>query len=366
LRGHFKSRQIRTQDALALTGEASFDLDRYEHFSYLVDSRWERRLSVAPLKAIVGFSLYHSFLSPEYLDQAAAGICSFPPACLRLFVLASLGSRCVEEVTVAVPDGGTLKRKEAPMAERTSGSKFVPGTYAKPRPSAPELANRYIREWDEKHRGTKAKETAAVACPPTICISRKLGSGAVEIAELVAEKIGYRVVDQQILQHIATNASLSEKTVAIFDERYPGKISELVTLAFGEKAFIKSDYAKHLFSSVYAIAALGPTIFVGRGVHLLLSREKVFAVRIISSEQFRVQRLVSLMNISKEEAAKQISELDRQQAAFFKEVFNKKDASPYEFDMVINCDYIKEPRSAAEIILSAFRTKFGVSETRGR
>ena len=252
------------------------------------------------------------------------------------------------------------------MAERASSSKYVPGTYAKPKPSASEMANRYIREWDEKRRDTREKEPQAVEYPPTLCISRKLGIGAVEIADLVAQKIGYRVVDQQILQHIATHASLSEKTVAIFDERYPGKITELVTLAFGEKAFIKSDYAKHLFSSVYAIAALGPTIFVGRGVHLLLSREKVLAVRIISSDHFRIQRLVSLMNISKEEAAKQISELDRQQKAFFKEVYNKKDASPYEFDLVINCDYIKEPRSAAEIILRAFEMKFQLPETGGR
>jgi cytidylate kinase len=246
------------------------------------------------------------------------------------------------------------------MAERASGSKFVPGTYAKPRPSAPEMASRYVREWDEKRLDRKAKEPQMVEFPPTICISRKLAIGAVEIADLVAEKIGYRVVEQQILQHIATHASLSEKTVAVFDERYPGKITELVTLAFGEKTFIKSDYTKQLFSSVYAIAALGPTIFVGRGVHLLLSREKVLAVRIISSVQFRVQRLVSLMKISKEEAAKQIRELDQQQTAFFKEVYNKKDASPYEFDLVINCDYIKEPRSVAEIILRAFREKFGL------
>jgi cytidylate kinase len=252
------------------------------------------------------------------------------------------------------------------MAEYASGSKYVPGTYAKHRPSAPEMATRYIREWDEKRIDRKAKESQAVEYPPTICISRKLGIGAVEIADLVAEKIGYRVVDQQILQHIATNASLGEKTVAIFDERYPGKITELVTLAFGEKAFIKSDYTKHLFSSVYAIAALGPTIFVGRGVHLLLSREKVLAVRIISSVQFRVQRFVSLMKISKEEASKQISELDRQQAAFFKEVYNKKDASPYEFDLVINCDYIREPRSVAGIILRAFKEKFALPETGGR
>jgi hypothetical protein len=246
------------------------------------------------------------------------------------------------------------------MAERASDSKYIPGTYVKHKPSAPEMATRYVREWDEKRIEKRGKEPALAEFPPTICISRKLAVGAVEIADLVAEKIGYRVVDQQILQHIATHASLSEKTVAIFDERYPGKIAELVTLAFGEKAFIKSDYTKQLFGSVYAIAAFGPTIFVGRGVHLLLSREKVLAVRIICSDHFRVQRLVSLKTISKEEAAKEIRELDRQQAAFFKEVYNKKDASPYEFDLVINCDHIKEPRSVAEIILSAFKEKFGL------
>jgi cytidylate kinase len=251
------------------------------------------------------------------------------------------------------------------MAEHASTSTYVPGTYPKLRPSAPEMANRYIREWEEKRRPPKEKEGHAVEYPPTICLSRKLGIGAVEIADLVAEKIGYRVVDQQILQHIATNASLSQKTVSMFDERYPGKIAELVTLAFGEKAFIKSDYTKHLFSSVYAIAALGPTIFVGRGVHLLLARDRVLAVRIISSDQFRIQRLGSFMKISEEEAEKQVKELDRQQRAFFKEVYDKKDASPYEFDLVINCDCIKNPRSLAEIILRAFREKFGRLEPDG-
>jgi hypothetical protein len=252
------------------------------------------------------------------------------------------------------------------MAEHESGSKYIPGTYVKHRPSASEMASRYVREWDEKRIEKRGKEPELVEFPPTICISRKLAVGAVEIADIVGEKIRYRVVDQQLLQHIATQASLSEKTVAIFDERYPGKLSELVTLAFGEKAFIKSDYTKQLFSSVYAIAALGPTIFVGRGVHLLLPREKVLAVRIISSVQFRVQRLVSLMNISKEEAAKQIRELDQQQTAFFREVYDKKDASPYEFDLVIDCDYAKELRSVARIILTAFREKFGLPETGGR
>jgi cytidylate kinase len=252
------------------------------------------------------------------------------------------------------------------MVEHTKESKYVPGTYAKPKPSVSELASRYVREWEEKRLERKPKGPQAVEFPPTICISRKLGIGAMEVANRVAERTGYRVVDHLLLQHIATQASLSEKTVEIFDERYPGKIAEFVTLAFGEKGFIKSDYTKHLFRSVYAIAAMGPTVFVGRGVHLLLDRKRVFAARIISSTQARIQKLVALKNIPEQEAAREINELDRLQAAFFKEVFDKKDASPYEFDVVINCDDFKDLRSVAEIILKAFRERFDLPETGAR
>nr|CAI78632.1 hypothetical protein [uncultured delta proteobacterium] len=37
-----------------------------------------------------------------------------------------------------------------------------------------------------------------------------------------------------------------------------------------------------------------------------------------------------------------IDQLDKEQRDFFKKVYGKKDASPYEFDIVINCDYITE------------------------
>lgn len=247
------------------------------------------------------------------------------------------------------------------MAVHTSGSRYVPGTYPKRRLSAPELADRYVREWNERRVETKPQEPH-VQYPPTICISRKLATGAVEIADLVAQRIGYRVVDQQILQHIATQARLSEKTVAVFDERYPGKLCEMVYLAFGEKAFIKSDYTRHLFKCIYAIAALEPTIFVGRGAHLLLPRDTVLAVRIVSSFEFRVQRLMHLMNISREEAVREIHLLDKEQRAFFKEVYDKKDASSDEFDLVVNCDYMKEPRWVAQVIIRAFTEKFGLQE----
>ena len=64
-----------------------------------------------------------------------------------------------------------------------------------------------------------------------------------------------------------------------FDERYPGKMSELGAMFFGEKSFIMSDYVKNLVSAVFTFANMGSTIFVGRGIHLILPRDRVLAVR---------------------------------------------------------------------------------------
>ncbi|UCF83034.1 MAG: cytidylate kinase-like family protein [Desulfobacteraceae bacterium] len=240
----------------------------------------------------------------------------------------------------------------------TRRKKYVPGTYVKRRPDAAELSENYILEWEEKRLEVK-KEQPRPDMPPTICFSRKIGVGAFEIADILAEKTGYRIVDREILEHIANQAKLSEKTVALFDERYPGEIGELLSLAFGEKAFIKSDYTRHLFRTILSIAGLGPTIFVGRGVHMLLPREQVLAVRFIASKEHRINRLARIFDIKEEEAASKLDHMDKEQRDFFKKVYGKKDASPYEFDLVINCDFISDPKWAAEIVALAFREKLG-------
>lgn len=244
------------------------------------------------------------------------------------------------------------------MEVRAEDLKYVPGTYAKKRPGAAEIAGRYILEWEDRRLGTK-RETPQEVLKPAICLSRKIGVGALEVADILAEKIGYRVVDRQLIEHISKEAKLEEKTVHIFDERYPGKLNEFLAYAFGEKSFIKSDYTRHLFSAIFAIAGLSPTIFVGRGAHLVLPRDKTLAVRLICSRAFRVKRLAKILDATEEAVEKKLDQLDKEQRDFFKSVFGKKGATPYEFDLVLNCDYITKPETIAEIIAMAFRQKLG-------
>ena len=244
------------------------------------------------------------------------------------------------------------------MAKNKTKIKYVPGFYAKPRPDAAHLAGQFIREWHQRYLKLKGKKIEPSEIPPTICFSRKIGGGALEIADLLAEKIYFRIVDRELLEHIAKDKDLSKKTVEFFDERYPGKMSELAAMLFGEKSFIMIDYVKNLISAVYTFANMGSTIFVGRGAHLILPRDRVLAVRIICSDKYRIKRLADILDVEENEAEKLLHHIDQEQRAFFKKAFGKKDASPYEFDLIINTDFITEPRAAAEFVAQAFKEKF--------
>jgi len=245
------------------------------------------------------------------------------------------------------------------MTKRVAGSRYLPGVYAQKRPDAAQRAQHYVRQWEMKKDQRRQNNQAIFATlPPTICFSRKIGVGALEIAEMLAEKTEQRVADRIIIEQIATDADLGQKTVDFFDERHPGQMTEFAALLFGEKSFIMSDYMRKLVGSVVSLAESESTIFVGRGTHLILPRDRVLAVRCISSKGYRIKRVADILGVSEKSAEKELEEADKEQRRFFKKAFGKKDASPYEFDIVLNCDFLHQPEWAVDIIYQAFVNKF--------
>ena len=237
---------------------------------------------------------------------------------------------------------------------------YKPGEYGRKRIKPSEWIESHIRKWDvdkhEKARDKKEKQELL----PSVCFSRKIGVGALEIADILSDITGLKVVDREILEHMAKDSSLAMKTVELFDERYPGKMSELSAMIFNEKSFVLSDYYKQLARSVIALANFEPSIFVGRGIHLILPRDRVLAVRLICSDDYRVKRLAGIMKTTEAETRKRLDIIDKEQREFFRDVFQKKDAVAYEFDMVINMDHLRDPKQAAKIVACAFKEKFGL------
>ncbi|HSO62864.1 MAG TPA: cytidylate kinase-like family protein [Desulfobacterales bacterium] len=235
---------------------------------------------------------------------------------------------------------------------------YVPGTYAKKRPDAGAVASQYVREWEVRRQRLMQHKALPTEIPPCICFSRKVGVGALEVADILARKLHMRVADREILEHMSGETRLEKETVRFYDELYPGKTVELSALLFGKKSFQMDDYLRNLANAVYSMATIGPTIFVGRGTHLILPRERVLAVRLICSDSFRAERLASLLKIDAEEAGKTLTKIDREQKAFFKKAFGRKDAPASEFDLVVNFDHLGDPRLAADLVARCFRKKF--------
>ncbi|RJP84797.1 MAG: cytidylate kinase-like family protein [Desulfobacteraceae bacterium] len=234
---------------------------------------------------------------------------------------------------------------------------YRPGMYHETMPKVYDIIEGAFREW-KKEKQIFPKNL------PLICISRKIGVGSYEIAEMVAKKINYRVYDREILEYLINTKDVDQTIREFLDERCPSGLETLLAKILRETVF-KSENTKLLFKAIFTIANLGPTIFVGRGAHLVLPRDRVLAIRLTCSNEYRSRRLARILGISETSASLRLAHLDIEQKSFFKNVYNLKTAPKEEFDMILYMDHFKNPNAVAGIIVSAFENKFGVNLSTG-
>jgi len=213
-----------------------------------------------------------------------------------------------------------------------------------------------------KENQRKKIQKSGVKVRPCICISRNIGVGALEIAGALGEMLNLPVLDREIIKKISCSADLSRQSIETFDERYPGKLKELMCQVLGERIFGMNDYTRHLFYVSFFIAHSESVIFVGRGIHLILPRDQVLAIRFVSSRNRRVKRMASTLNADEKEASRLLSQAEKEQQAFFRLVHGKTKAPSKEFDAIMNLEYINPPEVAARAISELFKSRFPDAE----
>ncbi len=135
------------------------------------------------------------------------------------------------------------------MNQNFKEKEYKPGYYGKKRQSASTWTEASIKKWS-KEQQDKQQEAEKPTIHYSICFSRQIGVGALEIADLLSEIIHYRVVDREIIEHMAQDTNLSKKVIEFYDERYPGKMSELFSMLISERTFIKNDYVRQLVKTI--------------------------------------------------------------------------------------------------------------------
>ncbi|WP_320042833.1 cytidylate kinase-like family protein [uncultured Desulfobacter sp.] len=244
------------------------------------------------------------------------------------------------------------------MKKTSDETVYPPGYYGRKMMNAADWAGTQVRQWERAQ--AERKKGKDFSQKPCICLSRGIGAGALEVAEFLSKRTGYPVIDKEIIEHMAKDSSLTEKIIKFFDERLPGKMNELLVALSIEKKFLANDYVKQLAKTVTALSHTDPTIFVGRGTHLILPRHSILSVQLVCNKKRRIEKLAIMLDIDKSEAEKRLNIIDEEHHEFFKAVYLREKISSDEFDLIINMDHIKSEHQVAQIIACAFEQKFQV------
>jgi cytidylate kinase len=196
-----------------------------------------------------------------------------------------------------------------------------------------------------------------------ISISRALGAGGDEIAREIASRLGFRLVDEEIIVGAADKAGVSPETIAKV-ERTPSLIDRIMNYMGTTQVEpggyvppppdkVSPAYESLIEQVVRETAAQGSVVILAHGASIPLAQQKgVLRVLITGSPDARAARLTKSGAMSDRQAKKAIQGSDRERREYLRRFYGIGTEVPTHYDIVLNTDVL-EPSGAAGIIASA-------------
>ncbi|HEX3826998.1 MAG TPA: cytidylate kinase-like family protein [Sporichthyaceae bacterium] len=190
-----------------------------------------------------------------------------------------------------------------------------------------------------------------------VCISAVDGSGGEQVGPLVAEQLGYRLVNEEIVALAARQAELAPAQIADVERRK--SLINRVLDRLGPTAVATSTMGAYVSpmvddtpdeaalrdlirAAIGQVAELGGVVIMAHaGSYALRARRDTLRVFLTASPEARADRL--------SQDAKQLAKLDANRADYLKRFYDIGAEQPHHYDVVLNTDHL-EPSAAAGII----------------
>jgi cytidylate kinase len=219
-------------------------------------------------------------------------------------------------------------------------------------------AERQMRNWaldlQTQQQVAEARETMRIQelIHPYVAISRETGVDALSLAQGIADKCGWKVLDRELLDYMAEHEHFSRLALEFVDERTVSWFHEMFGKWLDKELVSQAEYVSRLGKLVMLAAQHDSKVFVGRGVQFMLPRECGLAVRIIATLEQRVNCIMKKRNYKQHQAKKFVEITDLERSQFVERYFHRDVRDPHLYDLTINLEKI--PREVAvELIASA-------------
>ncbi len=192
---------------------------------------------------------------------------------------------------------------------------------------------------------------------PFITIAREPGSGGAPIAEAVAQKLGFELIDEQIIDQIASSTKRRKEIIKAVDEKNRSKIEDIVHSVLNVEYIDDSAYVSELIKVVLAYAYQGKCVILGRGANFITPFGKGLHVNITAPYKVRVQRAIDYEGHNLAKAKEVIAKVEKERREFVKQYFKKDPKKVNSYDLTINTTYF-DFKQSRDIIIEAFQRKF--------
>ena len=181
-----------------------------------------------------------------------------------------------------------------------------------------------------------------------ITINRQFGTNGRQIANQIAQELGVKLVDRQILSSLAENLNMPEdklqqmerkkptfwERVSYFYRNSPAMVS---TPSVDLMGLTSSQIYKEQVDIMRSIAEEESCVVVGRlGFEVFKDHPNHMSVFMFSNLEDRVMKVMEMYGGSKPEALKQIKQVDDAREEFTREFTGKERNDATNYDLAVN------------------------------
>jgi len=199
---------------------------------------------------------------------------------------------------------------------------------------------------------------------PVVCISRTFAAGGEDVGRRVAEALGFRYVDEEIVELAAQKAGLDHETVADVEKRRSFAMRLLDDLGWTASATLTPDFAPGAFSGEAEAALIravigetadqGDAVIVAHAASIALAGlPGVLRVFVPAPAEVRGRRAAESAGIEEAAGAKLVRDSDRDRAAYLKRFYGLAEELPTHYDLVLNAEFLSPEEAAALVVQAA-------------
>ena len=206
---------------------------------------------------------------------------------------------------------------------------------------------------------------------PIVTVSRQYGSGGSEVAERVANALGWKLYDNAVVEAVAARLRLTPAEGSAREERGTALVRRMASAmalgvpevmpVVGDMAAVPSEERMVMVTRrvIEEAVEAGPAVLVGRGAQCMLARRSdALHVYCYAPEEDLIRYVIENLDIPPAEAPKKVADMNHQREAYVRLHWKRNWRDVANYDLCVNTASLGVD-GAARLVTEVARERFG-------